>query len=150
MSQTALGVSFARHAVHIDKQDVAPRRRCACCPYPQSGPARFVTGCCLPLSWMCWKPSSGVVSAGGVIFGLAVLTILLGGLFYWGVEGQAECAALGIPFGQQTKCEGRFCFFLLTGVRLQVDLWQQPVLSIYRPDNHRVSGANNATMSSTI
>ncbi len=37
------------------------------------------------------------------MLGFSLCYLLLGALFFWGVEGANECQQAGIPFGQQTK-----------------------------------------------
>jgi hypothetical protein len=104
MSNAALDVAFEREAFSVDEgEEDKYASRWAACPAPRSGAQRFLIGCCFPFAWMCWYPTGGSASKGGLLMCCSLIVIILGALFYWGVEGAAECEALGIPFGQQTK-----------------------------------------------
>lgn len=84
-----------------DEGEVQVKRCCKGCFRPVRRPgARFCVDFFFICTCCCFRGQPRPVSRGGFMLGLLILTLLGGALFYWGVEGVAECEQAGLPFPQ--------------------------------------------------
>ncbi len=65
---------------------------------PKTPLGRFCVGLFFPCTVCCYRSNPKTSAKGGVLLCFTILLFLLGALFFWGVEGSAECRANGVPF----------------------------------------------------